>query len=96
MGDTLLGTCPDLADNEEILKYLEFVGGGKKLHKVPSADFAHPHFCPVDPTLFSSYPFGPPSPEVKRHSFAISRDRLYTVDMGEFSRSRARSITKAM
>ena len=87
----------DLAEKDEILKYLEFVGGGKKLHKIPSAFISHPQLCPVTPSLFSNNPFGPPSPDYKRKlSFTPGRSRIYTIDMGEFARARERSRPKVL
>ncbi len=83
----------DLAENEDILKYIQFVGGGKKLRKIPSAHMTHPHLSPV---LNFSSPLGPPSPDLGKKPFTPSRTRMYSIDMGEFERERTRSKPREM
>ena len=83
----------DLADNEDILKFLQFVGGGKKLQKIPSghitnACMSSPLFSP---DLFN--PLGPPSPT---RPFSPGRARFYTIDIGQFQIARARSKSMCM
>ena len=89
------------------MKFLQFAGGGKKLHKIPSTlhpfhNMPHPfdstphpfgsQLCPVSPSLFSDNPYGPPSPEpTVRKGFSLTRNRMYSIDMGEFAMARARS-----
>ena len=89
-------SLPDLAENDEILKFLQFVGGGKKLKKIQSGYITHPYLAPIRSSLPISDPFGPPSPDIFRKPFTISRARLYTIDIGEFERARARSRPKKL
>ena len=86
-------TLTDLAEKDEILKYLEFVGGGKKLHKIPSAHhITHPHLTStMTPSLLLANPLGLLSPDNSRKAFTLSRGRMHTIDMGEFARARERS-----
>jgi len=83
-----------LAENEEILRYLEFAGGGKKLKRIPSMLKTHPYLFPAVARLSETSSvdmFGPPSPVMRRQSMLSSRTRIHTVDLGEFERERTRS-----
>ena len=88
----------DLAENDEILRYLEFACGGKKLKRIPSMLRSYLHLGPVafSPAATLNDILGPPSPALRRSSMASGRARLYSIDMGEFERERARSKPKPM
>ncbi len=89
-------TFSDLAENDEILKFLEFAGGGQKLRRIPSMLASHPYLFPalLSPEASPQDVFGPPSPSMKRLSMVGGRTRLYSIDMGEFERERIRSKPK--
>ena len=95
--DALPSVCPDLAENEEILRYLEFTGGGKKLKRIPSMLKSHPYLFPAVAFPLGTAAvdvLGPPSPAMRRQSMLSSRTRMHTVDLGDFERERTRSKPK--